>query len=73
LENLERQIQRFTNCCPFLEATALDSPSIRHLMRTFLENYDVGVCGEAADGTDVVLQAQELKPDLIAWTSQCHE
>jgi DNA-binding NarL/FixJ family response regulator len=42
-----------------------DSPSIRQLMRAFLENHEVGVCGEAADGTDVVVQAQELKPDLI--------
>jgi two-component system, NarL family, response regulator EvgA len=42
-----------------------DSASIRHLMRTFLESHNIGVCGEAADGVDAVSQARELKPDLI--------
>jgi DNA-binding NarL/FixJ family response regulator len=43
-----------------------DSPTIRTLIRTFLESQaGVGVCGEAIDGVDAIEKAKELKPDLI--------
>jgi DNA-binding NarL/FixJ family response regulator len=43
-----------------------DNPHVRHALRTLLEhNPDWEVCGEAVDGRDAVLKAQQLSPDLV--------
>ena len=42
-----------------------DSATVRGVIRTFLKNEDIEVCGEAVDGLDAVEKAQLLKPDLI--------
>jgi two-component system, NarL family, vancomycin resistance associated response regulator VraR len=43
-----------------------DSPEVRHVVRTFLEREAMfKVCGEAGLGTEAVVKAEELKPDII--------
>ena len=43
-----------------------DSPEVRHVVRTFLEREAIfKVCGEAGLGTEAVVKAEELKPDII--------
>jgi DNA-binding NarL/FixJ family response regulator len=43
-----------------------DSPEVRHIVRTFLEQ-DVmfKVCGEAGSGSEAIKLAEEFKPDII--------
>jgi CheY-like chemotaxis protein len=42
-----------------------DSDTVRRVLRTYLTQQDLDVCGEAADGEDTIEQARKLKPDLI--------
>jgi DNA-binding NarL/FixJ family response regulator len=43
-----------------------DSPTIRKLIRTFIESHtDWLVCGEAEDGDAAIAMAERLHPDLI--------
>jgi DNA-binding NarL/FixJ family response regulator len=43
-----------------------DNESIRHLLRSFAESKTkFPVCGEAANGTEVIEKAQQLQPDLV--------
>jgi two-component system, chemotaxis family, chemotaxis protein CheY len=43
-----------------------DSDMVRSIVRIFLETLEgCSVVGEARDGVDAILQAQELRPDLI--------
>jgi len=42
-----------------------DHTSIRFLLRSLIETDQFTVCGEAANGGEVVLKAAELAPDLI--------
>jgi DNA-binding NarL/FixJ family response regulator len=42
-----------------------DNDIIRTIIRFFLETEGFEVCGEAADGIDVIEKASQLKPDLI--------
>jgi DNA-binding NarL/FixJ family response regulator len=43
-----------------------DNPSIRYLLRVFVENKTAfKVCGEAGHGVDAIDKAKELQPDLI--------
>jgi DNA-binding NarL/FixJ family response regulator len=43
-----------------------DHPSIRRMLRTYLEsNPDWEVCGEAGDGLEAVTQTKDLHPDII--------
>ena len=43
-----------------------DNPSIRHLLRVFVETQtQFTVCGEARHGVDGIQRAKELNPDLI--------
>ena len=42
-----------------------DDPTIRLVIRAFMEADGYKVCGEAADGLEAIERAAELKPDLI--------
>jgi DNA-binding NarL/FixJ family response regulator len=42
-----------------------DGDAVREVIRTFLQNRGIQVCGEAADGIDAIEKAKALKPDLI--------
>jgi DNA-binding NarL/FixJ family response regulator len=42
-----------------------DSDTVRRVVRSYLTQRDLDVCGEAADGEDAIEKAWELKPDLI--------
>jgi DNA-binding NarL/FixJ family response regulator len=42
-----------------------DGDAVRDVIRTFLRNRGIQVCGEAADGVDAIEKAKALKPDLI--------
>jgi DNA-binding NarL/FixJ family response regulator len=42
-----------------------DGDAVRDVIRTFLENHGIHVCGEAADGIDAIEKAKALRPDLI--------
>jgi DNA-binding NarL/FixJ family response regulator len=42
-----------------------DNPSIRFLLRSFVEHQGFVVCGEASNGTDAIQKAKQLSPDLI--------
>jgi DNA-binding NarL/FixJ family response regulator len=42
-----------------------DDPTIRLVVRAFVEADGYKVCGEAADGVEAIERAAELKPDLI--------
>ena len=43
-----------------------DGDAVRQIIRAFLEaRTDFEVCGEAADGLEVINKAKELKPDLV--------
>ena len=42
-----------------------DNPTIRSIIRSFVEADGYKVCGEAADGFDAIKQATELQPDVI--------
>ena len=43
-----------------------DGDAVRQVIRAFFEaRTDFQVCGEAADGAEVINKAKELKPDLI--------
>ena len=43
-----------------------DNQSIRHLLRSFVENKTkFPVCGEAANGMEAIEQATQLQPDLV--------
>jgi DNA-binding NarL/FixJ family response regulator len=42
-----------------------DDPTIRLVIRAFVEADGYKVCGEAADGLEAIERAAELKPDLI--------
>lgn len=48
-----------------------DSASVRSVIRSFLKNEEIEVCGEAVDGLDAVEKAQRLKPDPFCSTSPC--
>ena len=51
---------------PIRIAIVDDSPSIRKVVRAFIESHtDWEVCGEAADGEAAVALAASLKPDLF--------
>jgi len=42
-----------------------DDPTIRSIIRSFVEAQGYKVCGEAADGIEAIERAKELQPDLI--------
>jgi two-component system response regulator DegU len=43
-----------------------DKPFMRRILRDFLEQEsNFRVCGEAEDGLDAIVKAQQLRPDLI--------
>src|SRR5215470_858865 len=43
-----------------------DNPSIRHLLRVFVETQtDFKVCGEARHGVEAIQRAKEFNPDLV--------
>jgi DNA-binding NarL/FixJ family response regulator len=42
-----------------------DSDTVRRVVRSYLTQRDLEVCGEAIDGEDAIEKAWELKPDLI--------
>jgi DNA-binding NarL/FixJ family response regulator len=42
-----------------------DSDTVRRVLRSYLAQLDLDVCGEAADGEDTIEKARKLKPDLI--------
>jgi DNA-binding NarL/FixJ family response regulator len=42
-----------------------DGDAVRDVIRAFLQNRGIQVCGEAADGVDAIEKAKALKPDLI--------
>jgi DNA-binding NarL/FixJ family response regulator len=42
-----------------------DSDTVRRILRSYLAQHDLDVCGEAADGEDAIEKARKLKPDLI--------
>lgn len=42
-----------------------DNQEVRSVLRAFLENQDVVVCGEAANGLAAIASAERLNPDLI--------
>lgn len=43
-----------------------DKPFMRRILRDFLEQEsNFKVCGEAEDGLDAIVKAQQLRPDLI--------
>src|ERR1700691_3116967 len=42
-----------------------DSDTVRRVVRSYLAQQDLDVCGEAADGQDAIEKACKLKPDLI--------
>jgi CheY-like chemotaxis protein len=42
-----------------------DNPSIRHLLRTYVESNGFTVCGEAENGAKAIEKAKELQPGLI--------
>jgi len=43
-----------------------DNPSIRHLIRSFVESKTkFAVCGEAGHGTEAIEKAKQLQPDLV--------
>ena len=43
-----------------------DNPSIRYLLRVFVESKTpFTVCGEASNGTEAIENAKELQPDLV--------
>ena len=43
-----------------------DNPSIRHLLRVFVETQtDFKICGEARHGVEAIQRAKELNPDLV--------
>jgi DNA-binding NarL/FixJ family response regulator len=42
-----------------------DNPTIRSIIRSFVEADGYKVCGEAADGFDAIKQATELQPGVI--------
>jgi DNA-binding NarL/FixJ family response regulator len=42
-----------------------DGDAVRDVIRTFLQNRGIQVCGEAVDGVDAIEKAKALRPDLI--------
>jgi DNA-binding NarL/FixJ family response regulator len=42
-----------------------DGDAVRDVIRVFLENRGIQVCGEAADGVEAIEKAKILRPDLI--------
>ena len=43
-----------------------DNPSIRYLLRVFVETQtSFKVCGEAGNGSEAIQRAKELQPDLV--------
>jgi DNA-binding NarL/FixJ family response regulator len=43
-----------------------DNPSIRHLLRVYIETQtSFKICGEAGHGTEAIQKAKHLQPDLI--------
>jgi DNA-binding NarL/FixJ family response regulator len=42
-----------------------DSDTVRRVVRSYLAQHDLDVCGEASNGEDAIEQARKLKPDLI--------
>jgi len=42
-----------------------DSDTVRRVVRSYLTQLGLDVCGEAADGEDTIEKARKLKPDLI--------
>jgi len=44
-----------------------DNEAVRRYLKTFLQNADPGffICGEAGDGKEALLKADQLKPDVV--------
>jgi len=43
-----------------------DNEVVRFIVRTLIEHkIGLEICGEAADGLDAIVQAKDLKPDLV--------
>ena len=44
-----------------------DNENVRRYLKTFLQNADTSfsVCGEAGDGKEALLKADELEPDVV--------
>jgi DNA-binding NarL/FixJ family response regulator len=58
------------NCYPLCSMPGIlivdDNPSIRYLLRVFVETQTLfKVCGEAGHGSEAIEQAKRLHPDLI--------
>ena len=42
-----------------------DNPSIRFILRSFVQKYGYSVCGEAGHGEESIEKAERLQPDLV--------
>jgi DNA-binding NarL/FixJ family response regulator len=42
-----------------------DHEIVRRGVRGLLQEVGIEVCGEAVDGSDAIIKAQELKPDVV--------
>jgi DNA-binding NarL/FixJ family response regulator len=43
-----------------------DKPFLRRILRSYLEQQsNLRICGEAEDGLDAIVKAQQLRPDVI--------
>lgn len=42
-----------------------DSDTVRRVLRQYMAQLDLDVCGEATDGEETIEKARKLKPDLI--------
>jgi DNA-binding NarL/FixJ family response regulator len=50
---------------PIRVLVADDSGTVRDVLRSFLEQAEIVVCGEASNGLEVLEEAERCKPDLV--------
>ena len=50
---------------PIRVLVADDSGNVRDVLRSFLEQAEIEVCGEASNGLAVLEEAERCKPDLV--------
>ena len=53
------------NIVPKRILVADDSDTVRRVLRQYMAQLDLDVCGEATDGEETIEKARKLKPDLI--------